>query len=764
MPTLPQPQPISEPLARLPPDDDDPYDVDSDEPENEEENVFEPAQEDHVQPKPQSGYRQHPAEAMSAVRATRPLSMVSPLQEERNQHLLHHFMQVTERCMNIYERPPSDPWATPPPTLWSYAIPTIAVSNHALAYAILALSGLHIAKLQQTSEDISLKHFTYALRRVGKQLGRQRQRHDIATLATVLLLGFYEVMAADHSRWTLHLAGAMKLLVEDNFEARTAQVRRMRSRAKQNLAHFASHSTLDQSNIFDVAAIPRNLLSDTDWDLDISLVSTLMGIDIDAKSSAHTARDNDDMSAQQVEDLKAKADLRWWYCKQDIFQSLVSGDRLLMPYEEWQYCLPRGQIGIGSVAYATFDHLLLLIARLTDWAGKDRVRKQRAVIAQGGQWRPPADFFTGGKRPPPAGDGSHSTSADEIGNRTQATDASIAHSASNATKPSPAPTANEKRLRQTKPQTQGPGFSGMMPPPQVPVKMSASFHAMNDQINAYGSGPSQLKRRPSFHEELERETEKALAEHKSISEAFELFALSLGHDFDPISDERPLQSSPFGPSLRYRSPAISCIWAHYNVGRMLLHRLHPHMPPAAMVAAGVTAHLTKEYAQNVGKICAGLCASVTGEQLDPDLAGALIETTFTLLFAGVQYQDASQRGWTIAKLHEIARMAGWQTSASIAAACETAWEKMGQAGKGPPYTRSLDRNNQDARVNGLSRLASVTDHSSESGAPDAIHDHHSQFISHDRKEIGRHGSTRVHWAFGLLSVEEDIKKLDLGSA
>ena len=304
----------------------------------------------------------------------------------------------------------------------------------------------------------------------------------------------------------------------------------------------------------------------------------------------------------------------------------------------------------------------------------------------------------------------------------------------------------------------------MMPPPQVPVKMSASFHAMNDQINSFGSGPSHIKRRPSTHEELERETEKALAEHTSISEAFDLFAQSLGHDFNPISDERPLQSSPFGPSLRYRSPAISCIWAHYNVGRMLLHRLHPHMPPAAMVAAGVTAHLTKEYAQNVGKICAGLCASVTGEQLDPDLAGALIETTFTLLFAGVQYQDASQRGWTIAKLHEIARMTGWQTSASIAAACETAWEKMGQAGRGPPYTRSLDRNNEDARVNGLSRLASVTDHSSESGAPDAIHDHHSQFISHDRKEIGRHGSTRVHWAFGLLSVEEDIRKLDLGSA
>ena len=664
--------------------------------------------------------------------------------------------------MNIFERLPSDPWAMPRPTLWSYTLPAVAVSDHALAYAILALSGLHIAKLQQTSEDLSLKHFTYALRRVGKLLGKQKHRHDIATLATVLLLGFYEVMAADHSRWTLHLAGAMKLLVEDEYEARTAQVHRTRSRAKQNLVQFANHSMLDQANILDVAGIPRNLLGDTDWELDIGLISRLMGINIDDDFRSHAVGDDAGMSVQEVEDMKAKADLRWWYCKQDVFQSLVSGDRLLMPYEEWQYCLPRGQIGVVSIAYATFDHLLLLMARLTDWAGKDRIRKQRSVIAQGGQWRPPADFFTANKRVPPAQNSSQSVRTAQAGSGTDAPDVSTSPSSFSTTKPSPAPTANEKRVRQNKPPSQGPGFHGMMPPPQTPVKMSASFHAMNDQINFSGLGPSQSKRRPSVHEELERETEKALAEHTSICEAFELFARSLGSDFDAISDERQLQSSPFGPLLVYRDSRISCIWAHYNVGRMLLHRLHPSMPPAAMVAASVTAHLTKEYAQNVGKICAGLCASVAGDHLDPDLAGALIETTFPLLFAGVQYQEAAQRGWTIAKLHDIARMTGWQTSASIAAACETAWEKTGQAGRGPPYTRSLDRNHEDSRVNGLSRLSNVTDRSEEPEGRDAVHDHVSQFVSHDREEIGKHGSTRVHWAFGLLSVEEDIGKLNLG--
>jgi hypothetical protein len=186
------------------------------------------------------------------------------------------------------------------------------------------------------------------------------------------------------------------------------------------------------------------------------------------------------------------------------------------------------------------------------------------------------------------------------------------------------------------------------------------------------------------------------------------------------------------------------------------------MPPAAMIAAGVAAHKTREYAQDVGKICAGLYQSTPGspsDALDPSYAGVLIESTFPLLFAGVQYQSISQRGWAISKLHDIARMTGWQTSAAVAAACEIAWERQGLAGKGPPYQRSLDRNNKDARVNGKSRLADGGHSRVE--ALDPASEHESQFVSHDRNLIGKHGSTRVHWALGLLSVEQDIEKLEL---
>lgn len=443
---------------------------------------------------------------------------------------------------------------------------------------------------------------------------------------------------------------------------------------------------------------------------------------------------------------------------------MVSGDPLLMSYEQWPSCPPRGPVGVASMAYASFDHLLLILARLSNFGGKDRIRKQRAIAAQGGQWRPHADLLAGMQRPSRV----ETTGSDVKPSSNQSPPSTTipqAHPTSDSSKSkiSTAPTANEGRPRQNKASVQGPGFHGMMPPPETPVKMFPSFHRMNAQLNSRGS-PEQAKRKPSSPGDLDAENAKALEEHTSLCKAFDLFARCLGPDFDPLPADGTTPSSPFGPVLRYQSSEIACIWLHYNVGRILLHRLHPYMPPAAMVAAGVAAHLTREYAARVGKICSGLYSMIPGDASEPlnhTYAGALIESTFTLLFAGVQYQDISQRGWTIAKLHDIARMTGWQTSASIAAACETAWERMGQAGKGPPYTRSLDKSNEDARVNGIYRRMYPTGADGPSGALDPTAEHESQFVSHDRSMIGKHGSTRVHWAMGLLSVEEDIKKLTI---
>jgi len=774
-------------------DDDDPYDVEMDDPEGKDLSFAEAAQglTDILGRSGQDrGPRMKPSgparRAPQTLAEYRPSLMLSPLRDERNERIFRHFVQVTSRCIAIFERQYFAPLATGPArTLWSFTIPALALSHRALAHAILALGALHLAKLQQTSEAPAIKHFTYAVRRVGRLLGLPRRRHEIATLATVLVLGFYEVMAGDHSRWSLHLGGATKLVMEHDIGSMTRVARRMRRRAKANIREWTAQFGLTDENYVRVAGIPMTLLDDAEWEVDMTLISQLTGraVDYDHQLQANMPDPGRtaDLSEKDVEDLKAKMDLRWWYCKQDIFQSMVSGDPLMMSLDAWIYCPPRGPIGRADNAFATLDHLLLVMARITDFGGRDRARKQRAVDAQGGKWMPPPGFFGPDgptRRPAPEEDQRRGGSAasgkgqEAVGIRKSA--------GQSVSKSSQAPSANEGRVRQSKPVPSGPmsgaaaaaaadggggpGFHGMIPPPAGPVPMHSAFQVMAATLrDSAFTGPQKEMQQKPLPGTLEADTTNALAEYADIVRAFDTLVQALGPDFEPLRppSQAPI-ATPFGPALIYRNSAIACIWTIYYVGRILLHRLHPYMPPAAMVAAGVTAHLTRDYGQKVGKICGGLYSSHQYGQtgpLDPTLAGAWMESTFSLLFAGVQYQDPVQRGWTISKLQDVAHTCGWQTSAAIAAACENAWEKMGQAGRGPPYQRTLNRN-KDFHVNVTSRGVVAGAVSSTS---DAMSEHESQFVNHDRGLIGRYSSTRVHWALGLLSVEEDIQKISLES-
>lgn len=615
-------------------------------------------------------------------------------------------------------------------------------------------------------------HFTYAVRRVGKLLGLPNRRHEIATLATVLILGFYEVLGGDHSRWTLHLSGATRLVMEHDFATMTRTARRMRHGAKARVNQWTAQFALTGENYARVAGIPLALLDDIDWEIDSGLISRFAGtrVDYDHQFQPNFGSETPavDLTEKDVEDFKTKMDLRWWYCKQDIFQSMVSGDPLLMPFENWIYCPPRGQFGRADNPYATLDHLVLIMARLADFGGKDRLRKQRAVAAQGGQWKPPKWLF--GPQGPPGPPEKERKGGSEPPQQTSGkASASTKSAGQTASKSSSAPSANEGRVRQSKPglrgptPTGGPPMFGMMPPASGPLQLHSSFQSMDASIKDPAFGFNRERKASTPPGSLEDETHRAFAEFEDITQAFDLFVASLGPEFDPLPLSGPPIATPFGPALMYRNAAIACVWAFYNTGRILVRRLHPEMPPAAMVAAGVTAHLTRDYAQSVGKICAGLYSTQQYGQsgaLDPSFAGALMESTFSLLFAGVQYSDAGQRGWTISKLKDVERRCGWHTSGAIAAACEIAWERMGQAGKGPPYERTLDIHSKDARISGAGpRLEGLSRQAGQ--VSDAVTEHESEFVNHDRSLIDRSSSTRVHWALGLLSVEEDIKKMSL---
>ncbi|KAJ9609854.1 hypothetical protein H2200_006183 [Cladophialophora chaetospira] len=690
----------------------------------------------------------------------------SPLRDERNEQIFCHFVEITSNTMSIFERHHFSPIAAPARTLWNFTIPALALGNAALAHAMLALGALHLAKLNNTTENPAIKHFTYAVRRVGKLLGLPQRRHEITTLATVMLLGYYEVVAGDHSRWNLHLSGAARLVLEHDYAGLIRTARRMRNGAKARLNQWTAQFALTEENYARVAGIPLTLLDDTDWEVDQALISQLIGVRVDYD---HQFQPNfslratpSNLTEKAVEDLRTKLSLRWWYCKQDIFQSMISGDPPLMPLEHWMYCPPRGQFGRADAPYATFDHLLLVMARLCDFGSKDRARKQKVVAAQGGQWIPPKWLFgPQGPPMPPGKNGGPGTTGPPPVSSEQASAATKPGLTKGATRPS-APNANEGRARQSKPggtmagtkPAAAPPMLGMMPPPQEPLQLDSAFQLMDANIKDPAFAVNHSYKEPSPPSNLVDDTTRAISEYDEITKAFDLFAKSLGPDFEPLKDVGHPISSPFGPALVYRNAAIACVWACYYIARISLRRLQPEMPPAAMVAAGVTAHLTRESAQMVGKICAGLYATQQYGQtgaLDPSFAGALMESTFFLLFAGIQYTDPAQRGWTISKLKDVERRCGWRTSGAIAAGCETAWERMAQAGRGPPYERTRDIRSKDARVSGITTDVAVDQHESE-------------FVTHDRSLIDRSGSTRVHWALGLLAVEEDIKRMTLEGA
>ena len=712
----------------------------------------------------------------SILATYRPSISASPLKDEKVARIFCHFISVTGPCISLFERQASQstmtfsnsPIPAPQKTLWTYTLPSIALHHPALLHSMLALSALHISKIQGTSEDPAIKHYTYAVRRIGKLLGLPGRRHETTTLAANLLVGFYEVMSSDHSRWNVHLAGAKVLVMEFDFATMTRTIRDMRLKARRNVA---GKPAMSYEEWLHVVGIPDSLLDDKDWEIDEVLVSELTGyhVEYDRQYQPNFPPRDDlpDFTVREIDDYKTKSDLYWWYVKQDVFQSMVSGDPLLMPYRNWIYCPPRGQIGKPDAAYATMDHLILIMARLSDFGGKDRVRKVKMVKAQGGQWRPPPHFFGPNKPPPHMAPSNRQASTSGQGASTMSPNGSVA--SRQGSLPNVSNMGQQKTVSPTGPlpPSSGPGFYGMMPLPTDPIEMHSAFHAMKANIHDQAFH-NPLLDEESVHSQtsqtLEDDTAAALKEHSEIAKSFDLFFKSLGESYQPLTaDSCTPISTPFGPALQYRTYPIACVWAFYYVGRILIHRLHPHMPPAAMVAAGVTAHLTAEYAQQVGRICAGLYYpqqySLQTGTLNPSLGAALMESTFFLLFAAVQFQDAGQRGWTISKLRDIAQKCGWQTAAAIAAACEVSWEKMGEAGKGPPYKPTMDRNNSDLRVRRKNKMSYGSTKEEEKEQDDK--DSNFGLPRYDRNAIHTNQSTRVHWALGLLSVEQDIEKLNL---
>ena len=656
--------------------------------------------------------------------------------DERMAYLLKHFVTVLKPCMSIHERPVTFDGSS----TFAEAIPNLALSCKGLLHGVMAVSALHLAVLHQTSEVIPLKHFLMASKKIAKLISAPSSRHKLETLTLCLLLAFYEVLLGDHARWVLHLRGAAAFLMEHDYAGFIRSTRKMRDQAKQNLAQsWIKHKSASWEDYVRVAGVPPALLSDDEWDVDERFLSKLTGFEVDYTSqvqlSAKTAAIQGDLSTKDVQEWRTKLDLLFWYLKMDVFQSALSGDALLLPYENWKYFPPRGQMGCIDSAHATMDHLWLVLGRLTDFAAKDRARKMRKLATTGGEWRPEPGFLDGLARP-------KEHRAEAIGQE----------SSSRVTNP---PGANEGRTRMPRPSTNQPTprkapplFFGMMPPPKIPPSMLSSFHVTDASLCK--DKPDVTNESDSTSQsDLKAATKKALNDHAAISEALQAWHNALSPEYHPVTCHPSITEPPFSSILRYRDPSVATIWALYHLGKLLLRRCHPYSPPAMMVSAGVNALHTREDAEVIGRINAGLLEMqaelAKAGSMNPTLVAALQELTFPLMFAGVQYRNPGHRSWAIDSLLELADGSGWRSAYSVASALERAWEAQGD------YKRTLHEQKPQESKKYDHRLPT----GSIGSTPEA--EHESRFVKHDRRLIDRFSDLRAFWAFGILSSQDDLQ-------
>ncbi|GAD93882.1 C6 finger domain protein, putative [Paecilomyces variotii No. 5] len=679
----------------------------------------------------------------------RPSMGSSPLNNPKTARIFLHFIHSTGPSISIWERHPTNAsirfGSVIPPAhqgLWTYTLPIKALEHPALLQAILAISSLHIAKLQDAPPTVSLKHYHYALKKVGTAVGLPMRRKQIATLAATLLLGFYEVTAGEHHKWNSHVAGSSQLIREIDFAGLTRDLRahRRRVRAQREQEQMAQMETWPWYDQFGGGASEDDPFCEKESEIDENLISLLMGrvINYDEfgriEDGNQAASPRKHFTKKDIENYRIQSDLYWWYTKQDLFQSLISGNRLFTPYDQWGQCPPRAGIGRLDAVYGSMDHLMLLLGRLADFAYRDRKRKVRSLAATGGEWMPTPEFFkfmarfgprsrqpNGGANGTTTGDPPHDFARGPPGVRP------------------PQPSNQQNRLREDPP------MYGMVPP-TGPVRLPSAFAPT-------GRGTGVVSDDSEDSDTAETPYHDAESEWEDIAAALDLFVGSLGPEYMPLSPDiaAPI-ATPFGPALQYRTHTIAVLWAYYYLGRILLNRLHPCMPPATMVAAGVAASTTVEAAQTVGKIIAGIYHpqqyNFEAGSLNPTLGGALTEITVPIFFAGVQYIDAAQRGWTVSKLTEISRLTGWQTSFSIAVGCESAWVAAAKKGRGPPYEfttkKELNKPENDVhdRSPNIARKQNPDDNIEL------------RFTTPSTKE-------RLHFAQGLLGLEEDILTLEI---
>lgn len=275
----------------------------------------------------------------------RPEWSANPLKNPNTARVFMHFITSTGPTLSIFERQPRNtsalfdefPPSVPRQSLWTYTMPLLALSHQGLLHAMLALSSLHIAKLQRASKTPSLKHYTYAVKRMNRCVGNPKKRLQPTTLAATLLLAFYEVMTAEHLKWCSHLSGAKSLISELNYLSMTKETRMERAEEARRQSYYQGGSMAMQQ-VVGLSSPPE----DAQRPIDEHVVSSFFGKKLSYDDFGRIVEDQpngrrrDPSTPFDLARFELYQDLFWWYVKQDCYQSIISGNKVLYVFTPWK--------------------------------------------------------------------------------------------------------------------------------------------------------------------------------------------------------------------------------------------------------------------------------------------------------------------------------------------------------------------------------------------------------------------------------------------
>jgi hypothetical protein len=279
-----------------------------------------------------------------------------------------------------------------------------------------------------------------------------------------------------------------------------------------------------------------------------------------------------------------------------------------------------------------------------------------------------------------------------------------------------------------------PPFFGMAPmPTKVAAPEAYEKHATTP--------PYESSEMSDVPDDLSVQTQEALAEWLSLYSALEELGAHFGPSFQPLPEDlSPNLTSPYGKPKIYPTFDIAVLWALYYAAYIYLIRSHPSMPPSSLVASNVAAHYTHKYAMWIGQIAAGMMPHRLEYPLNPGLGATLCEVIVPCFVAGVQFMRNDQRVWLVEKSKRLEELTGWGSIGMIGQGCETAWERMAELGKGPPY-KKLEH--------------TVSGHQDVTRFPRMIPSAAELGVNKEQQQANLDEAKRFYYAVGVLGEEGD---------